>query len=163
MNITLATEYMISKHAGQKRMGGEDYATHPIAVAKLITTKNFGEDMEIAALFHDLLEDTDATEQDILLHSNQAVLDAVKLLTKYKGYNMDDYLKGIAANPIALMVKLADRVHNLQSATVATPKFKEKYITETKQHYLPLSQGTPFQQEMETAYMNLVADYKKCN
>ena len=74
--IKLAIEFATQKHKGQKRIGGDDYITHPIAVFKMVKEKGYGEDYQIAALFHDLLEDTDTTEQEILSISNQNVLTA---------------------------------------------------------------------------------------
>ena len=81
----------LEKHKGQKRIGGDDYITHPIAVYEIVKSRGLGESYQIAALFHDLLEDTDATESEILSLSNQNVLDAVKLLTKEKGYDMKTF------------------------------------------------------------------------
>ena len=55
MALTLAAE----KHNGQFRIGGQPYITHPVAVAQLVRDRGYGADYQIAALFHDLLEDTD--------------------------------------------------------------------------------------------------------
>lgn len=155
MNIEHATQFAIEKHTGQKRLGGEDYVTHPIAVSQMMLDKNLPQEMVIAALFHDLLEDTDATEAEILELSNQQVLDAVKLLTKNKGYKMETYIMNIQNNDIALAVKLADRIHNLNSAGIADEKFRRKYVAETEAYYLALSNGTVFEAEMMEAYMRL--------
>ena len=97
------------------------------------------EDFQITALFHDLLEDTNATEEEILFYGSQNVLTAVKLLTKEKGYDMKTYIDGIKANPIAFAVKSADRLHNLQCALVTSNEFKRKYILETVDWYLDFS------------------------
>ena len=78
----LALEFAKAKHKGQKRIGGDDYITHPIAVSEIVKNQGFDEIYQIAALFHDLLEDTDATEDEILKYGNQQILEAVKLLTK---------------------------------------------------------------------------------
>ena len=75
------------KHEGQFRIGGEPYITHPVAVAQIVKDEGYGIDYQIAALFHDLLEDTDATESEILKFGNEEILKAVKLLTKQKGYD----------------------------------------------------------------------------
>ena len=137
--IMRAIEYATQKHKGQKRIGGIDYITHPIAVCEMVKEKGYGEDYQITALFHDLLEDTDATESEILSLSNQNVLDAVKLLTKQKGYDMKTYVDNIKNNPIAFVVKGADRLHNLQCALVTSVEFKRKYILETVDWYLDFS------------------------
>ena len=137
--VQRALEFATKKHAGQKRIGGDDYITPPKAVCEMIKQQGYGENYQITALFHDLLEDTDTTEEEILALANGEVLTAVKLLTKQKGYQMTEYISGIKANPIALAVKIADRLHNLQCALVADVNFKKKYILDTKNWYLNLS------------------------
>ena len=133
--LIFATE----KHRGQKRIGGGDYIAHPIAVCEIVKNQGYGEDYQITALFHDLLEDTTATEDEILFYGNQEILTAVKLLTKQKGYDMAEYICAIKNNKIAFVVKSADRLHNLQSALVTDVDFKRKYILETIDWYLDFS------------------------
>jgi (p)ppGpp synthase/HD superfamily hydrolase len=135
----LALEFAKEKHKGQKRIGGDDYISHPIAVCEMVKEQGYGEDFQITALFHDLLEDTDTTEDEILEYGNQNVLTAVKLLTKEKGYCMQEYIDGIKSNEIAFVVKSADRLHNLECALVASEEFKKKYILETVKWYLDFS------------------------
>ena len=137
--VLRAIEFATLKHKGQKRIGGDDYITHPKAVCELVKAQGYGEDYQITALFHDLLEDTDATEQEILQFGNQQILTAVKLLTKQKGYDMAEYINAIKDNPIAFVVKGADRLHNLQCAVVTNVDFKRRYILETVDWYLDFS------------------------
>ena len=137
--LQLALEYATKKHKGQKRIGGDDYITHPIAVCEIVKSLGYGVDYQITALFHDLLEDTDALEEEILFYGNQEILTAVKLLTKQKGYVMAEYIGAIKNNPIAFVVKTADRLHNLQCAIVTDEEFKRKYILETVDWYLDFS------------------------
>jgi (p)ppGpp synthase/HD superfamily hydrolase len=137
--VKRAIEFATKKHKGQKRIGGNDYISHPVAVYEMLKEKGYGEDYQITALFHDLLEDTDATEEEILFYGNQNVLTAVKLLTKEKGYDMKSYIEGIKGNHIAFAVKSADRLHNLQCAFVTSVEFKRKYILETVDWYLDFS------------------------
>ena len=138
-SLRLALEFAKAKHKGQKRIGGDDYITHPIAVAEIVKSQGLDESYQISALFHDLLEDTDATEEEILNFGNQDILEAVKLLTKKEGYNMAEYIGAIKQNPIAFAVKSADRLHNLQCAIVTDEDFKRKYILETVDWYLDFS------------------------
>ncbi|MEG0546537.1 MAG: HD domain-containing protein [Oscillospiraceae bacterium] len=138
-----ALEYATDKHCGQIRKGGLPYITHPVAVAEIICEKGFGLDYQIAALFHDLLEDTDATEQEIEALSNREVLSAVKLLTKAPGYQMEEYVRNIRANAMAFAVKGADRLHNLRCAIHTDTDFKRKYILETVDWYLDFSAEIP--------------------
>lgn len=137
--IKRAIEFATQKHKGQKRIGGNDYISHPIAVYEMVKKQGYNEDFQITALFHDLLEDTNATEEEILFYGSQNVLTAVKVLTKEKGYDMKTYIDGIKANPIAFAVKSADRLHNLQCALVTSTEFKRKYILETVDWYLDFS------------------------
>ena len=137
--LPLALRFAEEKHKGQKRIGGDDYITHPIAVCEIVKNKGCDEDCQIAALFHDLLEDTDATEEEIIKNGNSQILEAVKLLTKEKGYDMAEYISAIKKNPIAFNVKAADRLHNLQCALVTNEDFKRKYILETVDWYMDFS------------------------
>ena len=137
--LKLALEFAKAKHKGQKRIGGEDYITHPIAVCEIIKSQGFDESYQIAALFHDLLEDTDATEEEILKYGSPEILESVKLLTKEKGYVMSEYISAIKKNPIAFAVKAADRLHNLQCAIITDEEFKRKYILETIDWYMDFS------------------------
>ena len=137
--LHFALEFAKLKHKGQKRIGGDDYITHPIAVREIVKNQGLDENCQIAALFHDLLEDTDATEEEILKYGNEEILEAVNLLTKKKGYDMAEYISKIKSNPIAFAVKAADRLHNLQCALVTDEEFKRKYILETVDWYMDFS------------------------
>ena len=138
-SLQLALEFAKAKHKGQKRIGGDEYITHPIAVSEIVKGQGFGKNYQITALFHDLLEDTDATEDEILEYGNEEILEAVKLLTKVKGYVMSEYINAIKSNKIAFAVKTADRLHNLQCAITTSEEFKRKYILETVDWYLDFS------------------------
>lgn len=134
-----ALAFATKKHDGQFRKGGAPYIVHPIAVSEKVKAQGYGIDYQIAGLFHDLLEDTDATEEEILSYSNSQVLEAVKLLTKTEGYVMADYVSAIKQNDIAKVVKTADRLHNLESAFCTSEEFKRKYVLETVDWYLDFS------------------------
>ena len=108
---------------------------HPIEVALSL----YKESDKIVALLHDILEDTDATEEEILKYGSPEILESVKLLTKEKGYDMEKYISAIKANPIAFAVKSADRLHNLQCALATSEEFKRKYILETVDWYMDFS------------------------
>ena len=138
-----ALEFATKKHEGQFRKGGEPYITHPMAVAKILREKGYGEEYLVTALFHDLLEDTDAVESEILAIGGEKVLNAVKLLTKEKNYNMAEYVSRIRANEIAFAVKAADRLHNLRSAFCTDKKFKRRYIDETREWYMDFCPEIP--------------------
>lgn len=158
MMMHMSIEFMKECHKGQKRIGGDDYYTHPLRVAEILSEKGYDEYVQTVGLFHDLLEDTDATEDQIKWYGGvfgESVLEAVKVLTKPKQYEMKDYIEGIKNNRMAKLVKLADRIHNLQCAVVASEKFKSKYIKETEEWYIDLAKGTRFEKEMNDAFYNL--------
>ena len=138
-----AYDFAAKKHEGQFRKGGKPYITHPAAVAEILRQNGYNEDYQITALFHDLLEDTDATEDEIRSLGGEEVLTAVKLLTKSEGYVMEEYVGAIKQNPMAFAVKAADRLHNLRSAFVADTEFKRRYILESIDWYLDFSPEIP--------------------
>lgn len=143
-----AIQFMKEVHSGQLRIDGDEYYTHPLRVAEMLNEKGYDEYIQIVGLFHDLLEDTDATEDQIKWYGGffgESVLEAVKLLTKPNKYEMKSYIEGIKNNRMAKLVKLADRIHNLQCAVVANEKFKRKYIKETEEWYIDLAKGTRFE------------------
>lgn len=138
-SIERALAFATEKHKGQKRIGGEDYITHPIAVCEMVKEQGYNQTYQITALFHDLLEDTSTTEEEILKLGSREILNAVKILTKPKNYDMEKYVGAIKNNEIAFVVKAADRLHNLQSAFSTNATFKRKYILETVNWYLDFS------------------------
>lgn len=148
--------FIKNKHGNQTRIGGEPYYTHPLSVGEILCNKGYVSDMYfLTGLFHDLLEDTDASEDEILQFGGGNVLEAVKLLTKSEGYIMGEYIGNIKNNEIAKVVKLADRLHNLQCAKVASKKFKDRYIKETEEYYLDLAKGTSFENDIIIALNEL--------
>ncbi len=141
-------EFIKEKHKNQFRKHGTEYYTHPLSVANILKDKGFDENYQITGLFHDLLEDTDTTYDELVSISNKNIADAVVLVTKEKGYNMDDYINRIKNNHMAYMVKLADRFHNLSEAHLADKKFQDKYIKETEEYYIDLAKGTVFEKDI---------------
>lgn len=106
-------------------------------------------------LFHDLLEDTDSTYEEIEKLSNARIAEVVKLLTKEPGYIMQNYIERIKNNDIARMVKLADRVHNLSEAKLAFIDFQVKYIKETEDWFIDLAKDTIFENDLKNVLKNL--------
>lgn len=148
---TLLTSYLYitEKHKGQHRMGGLPYVTHPVAVATILMDKGYPLDSLKLALYHDLFEDTDATEQEILELSNEHVVLGVHQLTKVSPVDMPTYLAQMGH--LAKPVKLADRLHNLLSAIVAPIQFRRRYIAETEKYYLNFARGTDFELDITQA------------
>ena len=113
--LSKAIIFATQKHDGQFDKIGEPYILHPIRV--MLDCNTLVE--KIVAILHDVIEDTDATYEDIfalfLSHDNidSTVADAVEAMTKRKGESYEDYLSRVKANPIALTVKLADIRDNM--------------------------------------------------
>jgi guanosine-3',5'-bis(diphosphate) 3'-pyrophosphohydrolase len=138
-----ALTFAAKKHEGQNRIGGLPYITHPVAVARMLREQGYGIDYQITGLFHDLLEDTDADIAEITALGGKDVAEAVKLLTKKDGYIMAEYVAGIQENPMAMAVKAADRLHNLQCAVMADQGFRRRYILESIEWYQDFSPEIP--------------------
>ena len=136
MELDNYIEFIKKKHNGQTRIQGTPYYMHPLEVSSILDQKGFPKDYQIAGLFHDLLEDTDTTYEELVKISNKEIANAVKLVTKEKGYVMSEYMNRIKQNDMARMVKLADRLHNLSETHLASLKFKERYIKETEEELI---------------------------
>lgn len=108
-------------HAGQTDKGGKPYYLHPVAVAGLLPPES-DEDETLAALLHDVLEDTEVTEDDLRERGySEKTIGIVRLLTRPPGMTYMDWIRRIAAsgNVGAIRVKLADNRHNSDPARIA--------------------------------------------
>ncbi len=104
-----ALEFITKKHAGQKRNNGHPYIIHPIRVSKEMRSDT----EKIVALLHDVLEDTEATIEE-LGEFGPAVVEAVIALTHQEGENYFSYIERLKRNEIARAVKIADISDNLK-------------------------------------------------
>ncbi len=132
--FTKALVYATEKHAGQTRQDGSPYIWHPLGVAKLIKDAGYGIPYQIAALLHDTLEDTDATEEEIAVFGAN-VLRAVRLLTKREGLSIADYVKGVQSDEMASAVKSCDIIYNCNDAQNADVEWAYRYLVKSKAHY----------------------------
>ncbi len=161
MNLEKIKEYVKIKHGKQRRKQGTPYYLHPYAVAEILKNKGFDEEYQATGLLHDILEDTNGKQEEILSLSNNKVLQAVLLVTKENDYNMQDYITRIEKNDIAKMVKLADRYHNLKESLLTKPSFKKKYIKETEKWYIKMAEGTCFEEDIKKVFENLKNSLEK--
>ncbi len=143
-----AVEFMKYKLGEQLRKQGTPYYTHPLEVVYILWVKGLDEEYQIAGLFHDLLEDTNTTYQEILNMTDVNVAEAVRLVNKEKGYDVEQYYDRIERNIIARMVKLADRIHNLSEILSTDRAFIDKYLAETKKYFYKLAKDTIFERDL---------------
>lgn len=110
-------------HTGQKDKGGHPYINHPLAVAEKVSKP----EEKVAALLHDVVEDTDITLEDLEKEFPPCIVTAVDLLTRKKGleYSPEKYLEAIRKNETARQVKLADLEHNMDISRIPNPKEKD--------------------------------------
>jgi len=148
--INTAFLYAKKGHQGQKRKSGEEYITHPLHVAIYLAELNFDIETIKAALLHDLVEDTEITYQDIKKSFGKEVADLVDGVTKLDKirYNTREEAKADAIRKMVvamskdirvLILKLADRLHNIETIEFHKKWTQEKIANETLYVYAPLA------------------------
>ena len=153
--VKRAVEVAKSAHEGQFRKTGEPYIVHPLAVKKILEEWGMDEDTIIAGILHDTVEDTDLTLDDIRKEFGDSVaflVDGVtKLSTARDGMrDIDTYLPATKDNFLRLMIalgddirvliiKLADRLHNLRTLSALPPDKQKKIAKETLEIFAPLA------------------------
>ena len=111
--IRHAYDFARAAHVNQKRASGEEYFSHPCAVAKILVDLGMDESTVSAAFLHDVVEDTDRTLDDLAAEGfSDEVIEALALLTHDGKDDYMTYVRPIKDNPIAKAVKLADLRHN---------------------------------------------------
>lgn len=145
MHNTLKALHVAEKfHKDQFRNDGEPYINHPLRVANELINLGIKDDAIVAAaLLHDILEDCEfeygGKELVTQYHLEQEVLDVIRLLTKHKGVNADEYYKTILSDKRSAIIKISDRCHNISTMVgVFTIERMKKYLKETEEYVLPL-------------------------
>ncbi len=142
--------YAYQKHKGQKRASGESYIIHPINVAKIVNHFYLDDNSLIAALLHDILEDTDTSPKEIEEEFGKDVLFLVDSLTKigkieYKSKEekqADNFRKMIVAmakDIRVILIKLADRLHNMRTICYLNQEKQKRIALETMDVYAPIA------------------------
>ena len=148
--IRKAYEYADDLHRGQYRQSGEPYIIHPLHVAYILAEMHADRDTVCAGLLHDVLEDTDATKEDIaeLFNKNIANLtDGVTKLAKMNFSSKEEQnlantrkiITGITDDVRIIIVKLADRLHNMRTLEYKTPFKQKENALETMEIFVPLA------------------------
>ncbi len=137
-------------HKGQKRASGEEYFTHPCAVAEILIALGMDYTTVSAAFLHDVIEDTPATEEDILREFGQEILTLVTGVTKldkieFKSHeeeqaeNFKKIFVSMAKDIRVIIIKLADRLHNMRSLNFLSKERQLRMARETLEIYAPLA------------------------
>lgn len=120
--IEKAIEIAARAHAGQRDKAGAPYIFHPLRLMLAVR----GDEARMAAVLHDVVEDTPLTFEDLLREGFPvAVVDAVRALTKHEGESRIAAAHRAAANPVARAVKLADVTDNMDLSRIAAPTEKD--------------------------------------
>ena len=154
--INRAFQYAYDGHNGQNRKSGEPYITHPLHVAIYLCELNFDKETIAAALLHDLIEDTDISYEDLKKEFGEEVADIVDGVTKLDKikYSTNEEAKADAIRKMViamskdirvLILKLADRLHNIQTIEYHQDWKQEKIANETLYVYAPLAHRLGFQ------------------
>jgi len=148
--IRKAYEYAEKKHFGQKRISGDDYILHPLNVALILTEISADAPCMAAALLHDTIEDSDATKEEIeeLFGKEVALLvDGVTKINKINftsdseasAANQRKILVGLSEDVRVIIIKLADRLHNMRTINVLSNEKQKRKAKETLEILTPVA------------------------
>ncbi|MFK7941600.1 MAG: bifunctional (p)ppGpp synthetase/guanosine-3',5'-bis(diphosphate) 3'-pyrophosphohydrolase, partial [Paracoccaceae bacterium] len=142
--------YGAKMHAHQKRANGDPYFGHPLQVAAILTDLRLDDASIVTALLHDTIEDTDATHEEITRLFGQEIADLVDGVTKLtqlelssketaQAENFRKLLLAMARDVRVILVKLADRMHNMRTIGNLRAEKRERIARETMEIYAPLA------------------------
>ena len=148
--IDKAVEYANVKHKFQKRKDGSPYIIHPLAVAQVVAEMGLDMDAILGALLHDCIEDTDASHEDIEKIFGTTVAELVEGVTKLtradfsskEQAQMESLRKmfmAMSKDIRVVLIKIADRLHNMRTMQYQTPEKQIKKCRETMDIYAPLA------------------------
>ena len=148
--LVKAYEYTKAAHANQKRASGEPYFIHPCAVADILMGLGLDSATIAAALLHDVIEDTECTADDIKNEFGEEVLALVSGVTKLEKIvfkskedeNAENFRKifvAMAKDVRVIIIKLADRLHNMRSLNFLSHERQQRMANETLDIYAPLA------------------------
>jgi len=137
-------------HSGQYRHSGEPYITHPLAVAKILAEWHLDAQALMAALLHDVVEDTPTTKSEIARTFGKAVAELVDGVSKIdriefatlqhaQAENFRKMLLAMARDVRVILIKLADRLHNMRTLDAVPPEKQERIARETLDIYAPIA------------------------
>ena len=145
-----AYEFGAKAHAGQHRISGEPYIHHPVKVAQILAEMHMDPESLVAAILHDVIEDTSTVKQEVVEEFGEAVgelVDGVSKLThlsfqsreEAQAENFRKMLLAMSRDIRVILVKLADRLHNMRTLGVLRPEKRRKIARETLDIYSPIA------------------------
>ena len=148
--LNKAYVYAMQKHGSQKRASGDPYFNHPLEVAAILTELKLDDASIAVALLHDTIEDTDATRAEIdqifgpeigAIVDGLTKIERLQLVTREEAQaeNLRKLLLAISADVRVLLVKLADRLHNMRTLEFMAPDKQKRIANETMEIYAPLA------------------------
>lgn len=148
--VKRAYEYANTLHKGQMRQSGEPYISHPLNVAYILADMHADRDTICAGLLHDTLEDTNITKEDIAHDFNQNVANLVDGVTKLSKMNFSSkqdqnyantrkIITGITEDVRIIIIKLADRLHNMRTLQFKSEFKQKENALETMEIFVPLA------------------------
>ena len=148
--VEAAYSYAREHHGAQLRRDGTPYITHPIQVAQIVAEMRLDSESILAALLHDCIEDTDSTYEDIAKRFGVTVadiVDGVTKLTRVKYSTMEEeqmenlrkMLFAMSRDIRVILIKIADRLHNMRTMEYQTPVKQKKKAFETMEIYAPIA------------------------
>lgn len=149
--IERAYRFAKEAHKGVRRRSGEPYILHPVAVAKIVISElGLGSTSICSALLHDVVEDTEYTKEDIEANFGKKIADIVEGLTKISGgifgdkasvqaENFRKLLLSMSTDIRVVLIKMADRLHNMRTLGSMRPEKQYKIAGETLYVYAPLA------------------------
>src|SRR6476660_8154370 len=165
-----AYRFSEAAHAGQTRQSGEPYISHPLAVVAVSLEKNLDGQTLIAALLHDVTEDTSVTKDEISDTFGKPVaelVDGVSKLDKIEfqsaevaqAENFRKMLLAMARDVRIILIKLADRLHNMRTLGAVAPAKRRRIVRETMEIYAPIANrlglNTLYHELQELAFSHL--------
>ena len=149
--IEKAYQFAAAHHGEQKRKDGSPFITHPLAVAQIVADElHLDSESIIAALLHDCIEDTEATYEDVAKEFSPTVADLVEGVSKLtrthyttkeeeQMENLRKMLMAMAKDIRVILIKIADRTHNMRTMEYQTPEKQQQKSLETMEIYAPIA------------------------
>ena len=149
--IKEAAEFGASAHKGQKRLSGEPYIAHPVAAAAILADLRLDADTIVAAILHDIIEDTPTPKEQLAERFGKDVAELVDAVTKLdqikfksreeaQAESFRKMLLAMTRDLRVILVKLADRTHNMRTIEAMTPPRRRAIARETLEIYAPIAE-----------------------